>query len=338
MRVFGGAVEFDGEAGAGAGAGRVVAGVGEERRLCVGVVLKGLKGSGLAGWMMRRCEEAGLRLVLVTDWARHEGLVRSCRNLLVWGRKVPREVTREAGRNVLFLESSLIDQAAGVFVDRGGLFAESNLCRRETWREDYPAVDLARVARECFGWRLFGGGRARGPVLVALQRPRDAAVQDFFPLGGGEGNKVRAMLGLLREHLPRGRTVLIRPHPRERMQFETGGIWRDDWSMDVEGSFAERLPQCSALVTVNSTCASEAALLGVPTATLGKGAFSGSGVTLECDADARRLAGLWAWRPDLEACRRYAAAVRGRHFLGYEAGGEGCAEFEGWLRGAVDGG
>jgi len=120
--------------------------------------------------------------------------------------------------------------------------------------------------------------------------------------------------------------------PRERTRFETGGIWRDDWQMDDSSSFSERLPACSALVTINSTCASEAALLGIPTATLGTGAFTGSGVTLECALDPSKLATLFSFQPDLHRCRAYCSAILGRHFLPYGiVRDRNCLEFEHWL-------
>jgi len=205
---------------------------------------------------------------------------------------------------------------AGVFVDHRGFFSQSNLCQRKTWTGSYWC-NPEFIAKRDFGWNAFSGESPHGPVLVALQCRTDCNVKMEFPAAKDAADKIVAALELLERYLPRGKRILIRPHPRERTRFETGGIWRDDWQMDDSSSFSERLPACSALVTINSTCASEAALLGVPTATLGTGAFTGSGVTLECALDPSKLATLFSFQPDLHRCRAYCSAILGRHFLPY---------------------
>jgi SAM-dependent methyltransferase len=307
----------------------------------IALVTEHLSKQPLQPWLIERCRQAGIALKVYTvspqanNLGDYKPLFRSCQNVITWGYKMPHEWMAREGRNVLYIENSLIHQRSGLFVDHGGYFADSNLCKKATWTQDHSVVDVVSVAQECFGWKFLGGGDPEGPILVSLQQPRDASVRYYFPLGEGCENKVHAALRLLQEHLPRCRKVLIRPHPRERQNFDNGGIWRDDWTLDVEGSFAERLPQCSALITVNSTCATEAALLGMPTATLGTGAFSGSGITLECWDNPKRLEELPAWRPDPDACRRYLQAVRGQHFLPYDGVNAASAELEGWIQTAL---
>lgn len=290
----------------------------------------------LKAWLDERCAAAGVTLewhCVKAPGFQYREVFRSSRNVIAWNCRRPHAWLTERQQNVLHVENTLLSQRTGIFADHGGFFSNSNLCRKQTWRERYPHAQPEFFAKREFGWKAFSGGDPQGPVLVALQNRPDCNLRLEYPLAEGARDKVVRTLELLREHLPTGRPVLVRPHPRERADFKDGGVWRDDWRLDMEGAFAERLPQCSALVTVNSTCASEAALLGVPTATLGTGAFSGSGVTLECAQAPALLAGLADFQPDLERCRAYTCAILGRHFIPYSIKGDRpCLEFESWLR------
>lgn len=245
-----------------------------------------------------------------------------------------------SNKNILYMQTSLIHQPAGVFVDHGGFFSDSHLCRKQTWRENHD-VDIADAASRWFGWQLGAGGKESGPLLVALQTRMDSSLRHYYPAAASESDKVVHTLRLLSKYLQCERQILIRPHPFERnlftSDFETAtrNQWRKCWELDLKDTLAERLPQCSALVTVNSTCASEATLLGIPTATLGLSAFTGSGVTLECSENPSRLQELASWHPDMKKCTSYAKAVLGRHFLPYDAQGATSAEFDAWLQRAT---
>ncbi len=263
---------------------------------------------------------------------------RSHRNVIAWNCRMPHSWLVKEGQNVLHIENALLSQKSGMFADHRGFFSKSNLCRQQSWQQSYAHANPEFFSRREFGWEAFTGGCSDGPVLVALQCRADCNLKLEFPMGAMAADKVVKTLELLQNYLPHGRPVLIRPHPRERDLFTndlataTGGCWRDDWTLDMEGTLAARLPQCSALVTVNSTCASEAALLGIPTATLGTGAFTGSGVTLECAEDPTLLAQIPTFTPDLQRCRAYTCAILGRHFLPYDLKRERpCLEFENWL-------
>ncbi len=158
-------------------------------------------------------------------------------------------------------------------------------------------------------------------------------MQQQFPLGAKHEDKVDAMLALLREHLPRTKPIIIRPNPRFLDEWKSKPrALRDDWTVSSEGKFHDILPEFSALVSVNSTCISEAITLGMPVAVLGVGCFSGSDAVLDCSIDPERLASLLDWRPEPKNCGRYAKAVLGRHFMPYQVEGDPPnIEFERWM-------
>jgi hypothetical protein len=289
--------------------------------------------SPLRQWLHERCEAAGVSLRWLdvsTDCSRYCAEVRETKNVIAWNCRIPQDWMASHGRNVLHVDNSLINQAAGVFVDRGGFFSRSNLNRKQVWKEGHR-YSLKFIARKWFGWEHGLKGNQNGPVLVALQCRRDCNLQTEFPLAAGCDDSVLQTLRLLERHLP-DVPALIRPHPRERADFDSQGIWRSNWRMDMEGSFTQRLPQCRALVTVNSTCATEACLTGMPIAVLGTGTFTGSGAVLECHEDASRLVNLFG-QLDMGARAKYAAAVLSSHFLPYDLKAtRDCREFDDWLR------
>jgi len=290
--------------------------------------------SSIKKWVDDRCSERGA----VVDWhsvtescREYTELFRSADNVLTWNCRMPHSWLTKEPKNILFIDNSLISQKAGIFVDSEGFFSNSALKTNRSW-EQPPNVNLGFIAQRDFKWELFSGGCVDGPILVALQLRIDCNVHFEFPLAKHHTDKVVATLELLKQHLPRGRKILIRPHPREGADFDLGGVWRDDWRLSFGGSFADILPKCSALVSVNSTCISEAALLGLPIASLGTGAFSGSGVSLECSAEPEKLLGLLDFTPDLRACANYCKAVLSHHFIPYDVKEDRkVREFNVWL-------
>lgn len=300
----------------------------------VAVVPKSVLKSRIKGWVDQKVQAKGGTVEWIDVSENPIGfreVLRKNKNVIAWNCRLPHKSMVEDGGNTLFVDNSLISQRAGVFIDNRGFFSNSNLCVQQTWKKPSFA-HLEFIAKRDFGWEAFSGGDADGPILVALQLREDCNVKLEFPLAANAEDKVVESLKILKSHLPRGREILVRPHPREWKNFSSNGVWRDDWTMNTEGKFSEILPKCCALVTVNSTCVSEAALLGVPTATLGVGAFSGSGLTLDCSKDPKNLNLLGSFKPDLDLCRRYCAAIINHHFLPYDIhDGRVVAEFESWL-------
>lgn len=305
----------------------------------VALVTESVIKSGLHQFLTDQCSERGIALTFynVTEsCARYSELFRSHRNVITWNCRMPHDWMAKHGNNVLYVENSLLWQRAGVFIDKGGFFSHSNLCRNRSWEQDH-AVDLAAFTRQHFGWEPLAGGNPDGPILVCLQSTFDSNLKQEFPLGVSADDKVAATLAILFDHMPTDRQIIIRPNPRFIDHWHANHLTykiRPEWQVSWEGQFHSILPTCSALVTVNSTCASEAATLGLLVATLGTGAFTGSGATLECATDPSRLGQLLQWQPDHTACRRYAEAILGRHFLSYSDPQPGNAELEAWLRAA----
>jgi len=298
------------------------------------LVTQSILQSKIKEWVGARCAEKGAEVSWhnVTESCQdYADLFRSANNVLTWNCRMPHSWLTKDSKNVLFLDNSLISQKAGIFVDSEGFFSKSSLKVNRTWSQPKEA-NIRFIANRDFNWSLFSKGSADGPILVALQLRTDCNVHFEFPLAKKHPDKVVATLELLKQHLPRGRKILIRPHPRESSDFDMGGVWRDDWRLSFGGSFAEILPKCSALVSVNSTCISEAALLGLPIASLGDGAFSGSGISLECSSEPEKLMGLFDFTPDIRDCANYCKSVLSNHFIPYDVKeGRIVSEFDIWL-------
>lgn len=305
----------------------------------IALVTQSVLQSDLKSLFEWECREWGMELEFrsVTEKCPdYTALMRAHRNIITWNCKLPHHWTQKLQANILYIENSLICQSAGIFIDHRGFFSQSNLCQQQTWKQDLTARPQ-EFAREHFGWEAYSGGTRWGPILVCLQHSKDSNMRYEFPLAARMEDKLFATMLLLRECMPAWPHVIIRPSPRFLDDWNASrakeAMW-PDWELDSSGKFHEILPKCHALVTVNSTCASEAALLGIPTATLGTGAFTGSGATLECAEEPRRLTQISAWQPEMNACRRYTRAVLAQHFLPYRRPERGNVELQKWLEAA----
>jgi hypothetical protein len=303
----------------------------------IAIVPKSVLKSKIVPWVEAKAKTRGLEIEWVDvseNPSGYKNLVAASRNVIAWNCRVQHDWMKSTGNNILYVDNSLISQKAGIFIDNGGFFSNSNLNVKKSWLlEGNP--HLAFIAKRDFNWELLKGPNLQGPVLVALQLRDDCNVNFEFPLAENEQDKVVASLKILKKHLPRGRKILVRPHPREWDNFSCNGVWRDDWEISQGGPFYPLLEQCSALVSVNSTCVSEAALLGIPTATLGRGAFSSAGFTLDCSEKPERLSGLLDFSPPTDRALAYCAAVLSHNFIPYDvAEGRQVLEFERWLQAA----
>lgn len=301
----------------------------------VALVMPKVLNSKLRLWIDDRARAEGVKITwvdLAADASSYCSVVRSCANVIAWNCRIPWDWMRKNGSNVLYVENSLICQSAGIFVDMGGFFSKSRLCLDQTWNEGHRYA-LEWVSEKWFSWKHGFEGCPTGPVLLALQNRLDCNINTEFPMAGSEPDKVVAALRIVGDQLPPDVPLLVRPHPSERFSFNNGGVWRENWTLDEQGDFSTRLQQCRAMVTVNSTCASEAALSRVPVATLGTGAFTGSGAMWECHNDAARLNDFLGQPVNFEARNRYASAILARHFLPYDlAASRECREFDDWLK------
>ncbi len=274
--------------------------------------------SNLPDWFDWKAAERGADIEWLnvnTQMPRYKQAFKECKNIITWQCRMPHKWTSSQGVNVLHMDNSLIAQKKGCFVDARGFFSESNLRHRDSDNE----APCEQIAQDWLGWTAFSGGDPDGPVLVALQHRRDCNINFEFPLAPRGDDKVIFTLEVLKKHLPKGLYVWVRPHPRERELFAERETLPDNWVWAMDGTLAEVLPKCSALVTVNSTCATEACLLGLPVAVLGTGAFTGSGAVEECHQDFSKLQDILAFKPDKNAQRAYVSKVLGRHTLPYDA-------------------
>lgn len=305
------------------------------RAKAIALVSKSVMDTDLRNFFEQKCRERRIKLrfhCVAGDCSQYSTLFKAYQHVITWNCRSSHAWMSANGRNVLYIENSLLHQGAGIFVDHRGFYSQSNLCREKTWQNIHE-VDLAAFTRQSFGWEPGQGGNPEGPILVCLQNALDANLRWEFPLATGSPDRLKTTVELLNQHLPRGVPVLLRPSPRFIEWWNEKSpsyAIRDDWTVTSEGKFKDVLPRCRALVTVNSTCASEAATLGIPVATLGTGAFTGSGISLECAHDPTRLQDILTWTPALGAGRRYGEAILGRHFLPYRKP-NGCEEFERWL-------
>ena len=287
--------------------------------------------SSAGQWIAAQCQAAGVKLTVSHDLSGQPYIAAftSHQNVITWNCGMPHDWTRKGDRNVLYVENSLISQKAGMFIDARGFFTHSNLHTGQHWNAP-GSFNIDFFARREFDWTLHSGGDPTGPILVALQCRRDSNLKQNYPAAHGYINPNLHTLDLVLKHLPSTIPVQIRPHPREP-DIDTRD-WPSHWTLQREGKFSHILPRARALVSATSTCISEATLLGIPIATLGVGAFTGSGTTLECAHHPARLANLPTYQPDLDAHRRYATAILSQHFLPYDAHPDRhVPEFQKWL-------
>ena len=258
----------------------------------------------------------------------YKNLFRSTRNAGTFSYKTDYGWYHAEKQNTLFIEHSVIDQSFGYFFDSAGLFSDSTLSRSR-WRP-VAEFDVESLVMTRFGWEAWSGGDCNGPVLVCLQRPKDCSVKPRYFPHTEDGVDVRVtLLKLLAEHS--ADSLLVRVHPKDG-EFNPP-IWRDNWRLDRSGEeFNTIVKRCRAVVTISSTCASEAVLLGMPVATFGTGVFTGHNITLDCSSDPSLVAHLPDWRPDVSRCRAYVSRVLERHLMSFEGPYRyPCAEFSEWL-------
>ena len=247
-------------------------------------------------------------------WRQHR---RETTNLATWGVKWTSERCRRGGKNVLYLENGLLCQSAGRYVDHLGFFCDSSICTEP--QPDPTAAEIAALqahVRRHFGWDWWGGGDPAGPILVACQKHNDMSVRfHYAPQRRGRAT-VLSLIEDCQAHLPAGIPVLLRPHPTQRDALDMLTL-PSGWTVDRSPSIYPTLRQCRALVTITSTVATEALALGLPVACLGRSAWEGHQVVLECATDPARLSGILDWHPEEWPVLRYLCAVL-RHQLPYD--------------------
>ncbi len=268
------------------------------------------------------CEERGIRLELHDVLSRYRERYTAATNVITWGVKFAHAWYVKDGKNVLFVENGLLCQSSGIYVDHQGFFAHSSICQ-----EKAPAslIEIVRLRQHIwcrFRWRLLEGSDPNGPILIVMQNHRDAPCLHYFPLNKRRNDSMLRFLELCAAYLP-DRKAIVRPHPRFLAEFYAGRpeyerTFRKNWEVSVTGSVYDVLKTCSAMVTTNSTTATEAVALGIPVGVFGHSVFTGSGVVLDAASEPVRMKGLLAFKPDVNDVERYLCAVM-RHQLMFGA-------------------
>jgi hypothetical protein len=289
--------------------------------------------SPLVSSMREVCLRHGIRLARFDTRHGYRANRRAMRNLATWGVKWPSKWYRRGGRNVLYLENGLLHQAGQIYIDHAGFFCDSSIATEK--QPDPEPAEVAAMQAHCrryIGdwWR---GPTPGGPIMLAGQVPRDCSVRYHYAPARGNRPALVALIEDAAKYLSADAHVIVRPHPRAKHSLD-GIQLPDGWTVDRSPNVYQTLATCSALVTTTSTLATEALAIGLPVATLGRGAFVGSGAVLECAEDPARLATLPEWQPEEWPVIRYLCAVM-RHQLPTDATPDmvrGNVSFREWLR------
>ena len=234
-------------------------------------------------------------------------LYRTSKNIATWGVKRKHLHYNTEKKNVLFFEFCAFCQKSGWWVDSEGLYADSRFNKQKLWNKlwskGWEYKELEAYVKKWYPFELLSGGKKDGPIMVALQHEDDAPLRFYFAHGETEDLVLKKALEICREHLP-DVDVIVRPHPKYLKQWgrkekEYLKVFKPNWVLQKDMNIYEELMKCSAVVSVNSTVAIEALALGIPSATIGEGVFSGSGATLECAKDLSKLKNVLEWKPDL---------------------------------------
>jgi len=238
-------------------------------------------------------------------------LWREAQDLITWGVKWSSPQYKRGGRNVLFCENGQLNQKY-LYVDNVGYFSHSSIVEHKEYFVEPNKSEVDNLKSHIL--KLYGHKFGRfsfnpdGPILVPLQMNRDATMRHYFPGGKKNSDRVKAHIQYCIDNIPKGETVIIRCHPREK-GFPEGIKLPNNFHIDNSGSIKDRLKECKAVVAVNSTVVTEALIYGLPVATLGNNIFTGANVTLNCANDPTRIKRILKYRPKIKDIKKYFCAV-----------------------------
>lgn len=268
--------------------------------------------------------------------------VKDSPNTVTWGLGHHKDVYTNNGKNnVLYIENGLLRQRTGILMDDMGFFTDSSICKLKKYDLDYTNEELEQL-REHVDSHIgpfMSGGDPNGPILITLQKNKDATLRRHFPACKST-SRLKFAIQELAKYLPKGPQYIIRPHPRNisdwsDVEKETmNSINRDDFSVSTESDFYTILPTCSRLVTVSSTTAVEALAAGIPVGVLGQHVWTGSsGVFLDCSEDLSKISNILDWKFDEEKVFKFLCAVFRQH-VSYNISKEDLLkneQFNNWL-------
>lgn len=286
----------------------------------------------VAPLMQRAAGAAGVRLRTIGALAEYKQAMQDP-HVATWGVRLPPSwyaAKTEAGADILYLENGLLHQHAGMYCDRRGWFGDSGIRHGREWETPATPAERAAIAAHASRWYRavpFLGGNPDGPVLVCGQLSRDMGPRFHCPGRPADADPMAWLIATVSAHLRPGVPVVWRRHPKDAADYELP----PGWTADQRTPLADALRTCRAVVTVNSSVAAEAVLLGVPVAALGVGCWTGSPAVLDCSADPSRLRELGTWAPDGQA--DLVAAIL-RHQVSYDADAQQalqCVPLADWL-------
>lgn len=274
-----------------------------------------LASSKLGGFLADQCLQAGIELKFVAAGkGDYKQAFNEHQNVITWGFKMPIKWHKRHNQNVLYIENSLVNQRAGVFVDSQGWFSDSAIFNR-SFPKCPEKIDLNHIAEKWFDLKLGQVPQSSGPILVCLQMERDAASRYHFPLDRDK-TPTKTLLDLVAKYAP-SENVIVRHHPKEKPEIDLTR-WNPNWQWDTNKAWLESLKQSSALITINSTCVTEACLTSIPIATFGKSCFSAFQATLDCSEDPSQLSKLFTEPVNFDARQTYLTTLLSNHFLSYD--------------------
>jgi len=246
---------------------------------------------------------------------------RSATDLITWGVKWKCSQYRRGGKNVLYCENGLLKQSQGIYINTNGYFGSSSIVQDKEYLiepTDEEKENLKSHIKKCFNID-FNKERQydpNGPILVPLQMNRDASMRHYFPFCKSP-ERVATHLQACFDNMPKTWDMIIRNQPREKRLPANIQIPRN-YIIDNSGDFMSMAKKCSGIIAVNSTVVTECLALGIPVATLGRGAFYGSNVTLDCSSKPERISDVRFFEPNFDDIERYLCAVL-RHQISYNS-------------------
>ncbi len=261
------------------------------------------------------CARSGISLHLLTDVGGYRERFNDAANIITWGFKMPGWWYQGRGSNVLYMENGLLSQADGYYYDNCGWFSESGMVKEKRFLVEPKTEELRRVysITKTLGGQPTAVTERTGPIMFAVQNTRDAGNRFHYPLCPKGEDAIEVSLRLLNQALGHEH-VEVRPHPRFRPAWAEGWprykkYFGPHWTLNEEQDVYKELERCAALITVNSTLATECVAMGIPVATLGLGTFTGAGVTLDCSSEHMRVGDVRHWRAKPPNAERYLSAI-----------------------------
>jgi len=293
----------------------------------VAMVTKSVRTSAAFQHIIALCAEHGIDIVADGCQINYIAKWRAAENVITWGVKWKNSMYSRGSRNVMFLENGLLSQRANFYIDTEGYFDGSTIVRSKEYNHPYTGKEIARVAEianKRFHWEMGKYEHDhKAPILVCMQMNGDASVRHCFPAAkeAKSSKRNKLFLEILKENNIKGTKYIIRGHPRERGDRRTPEIeggYPDNWIVDNSGSLYDVIPRCQAMISINSTCVTEATTYGMPVAVFGRSTFTGSsGVVLDCSKNHDKVQELLHYRPNMESVHRYVCAVM-RHQIAFD--------------------